>query len=152
MQYPASCSFAFSLPSSFPFSPLSVIRALSPLLQHGWFFFPPNHVSIPPTFHNGAFFLPLVVHFVLSVPRSISWFSEWSDNYLVVFEGWGKHKVLLLFHHLNPELVPLVLSPTIPCNCFFFVWIVNCFYSHLKIEKNELYLHIYLLFHSFVGI
>ena len=55
--------FSFSLLSPF------MIRAPSPL-QHPQSLSPPNHVSVLPTFHNMAFFLPLVLQFFLSVHRS----------------------------------------------------------------------------------
>ena len=68
-----------------------------PFLQSIRFFSPQNHISTPPTFHDVAFSL-LVVWFVLSVLRPISWVFRWFNVYLAVFEGQGKHRVFLLCH------------------------------------------------------
>ena len=63
------------------FSSLSVTRTLSPL-QHLQSISPLNHVSIPPTFHNGAPSLPRIVQFILSILRLISQegSSDWGTN------------------------------------------------------------------------
>ena len=52
-------------------SSLPVARPASPP-QHLCSISPPNHISTPPTFHNVASSLPLVVQFVLYILRLIS--------------------------------------------------------------------------------
>ena len=63
------CAFPFVL---FSISLFSMTRAPSPP-QHLQSISPPNHISTLPTFHEMASSLSLVVQFLLSVLRSISW-------------------------------------------------------------------------------
>ena len=66
------CSVCFSV---YPHYPLSATKALSPL-QHLESISAPIHVSMPPTILDMASSLPIVVQFILSVVRLISWMSE----------------------------------------------------------------------------
>ena len=74
------------------FSPLSLLRALSPL-WHQWLFSPQKPGSKPPTFHNVASFLPLVVQCVLSVVRLISWVFRMISYLSSCIPGTRQHRI-----------------------------------------------------------
>lgn len=73
---------------------------------------PPNHVSETPTFHKLASSVPLVVQFVCRSLDQILGYSELSDTYLGVLEGWGKLSVFLPLCHLkySPIFVIIFMS------------------------------------------
>lgn len=76
----------------------------------------PKGTFTPPTFQKIITFLLVDLQCLFS--QTSDWFLECSalfDNYLAVFEGWDRFKVLLFLHHLNSNVLnywPFFISHT----------------------------------------